>query len=335
MKSTYTLDNGVFVKSSAAVIGPLEKDGNLVQYMDKSYDDIYMGEKNWESAEQRLYKDAIELVLEKGKMNVNDINAVFGGDLINQNVISHYVMRDLDIPYIGMYGACSTSMETVLNASLLINSGQMEKAIAVTSSHNKAAERQYRYPIEYGNKRPDTATFTVTGAGAVCLSNEVSDIRVKAVTIGRIIDAKEKNPYDMGSAMAPAASDTIIRHLTDLNLTPDYYDMIITGDLSEYGSKVLVDILKDQGYDLSQIHNDCGNLIYSPNQKSVVHAGGSGCACCAVVTYGYLFDLLRTKQVNRILVLATGALHNPVMSLQKESIPCVAHAVAFERVMLE
>lgn len=332
MKATYVLDNGVFVKSEGTVIGPLEKEGNLAQYMDLTHDDIYCGEKNWENAEMRMYQQAIRLAMEKGNVTTNDLDAVFGGDLINQNVISHYVLRDFDVPYIGMFGACSTSMETLLTASLLINGGQMKQAIAVTSSHNKATERQYRYPIEYGNKRPDTASFTVTGAGAVLVSKDVSDIRVKSVTIGRVIDAKEKNPYDMGSAMAPAASDTIIRHLNDIGVGPDYYDMIVTGDLSEYGSKVLLDILSDQGYNLQDIHDDCGLMIYSPKQKSTVHAGGSGCACCAVVTYGYLFHLLRTGELNRILVVATGALHNPTMILQKDSMPCIAHAVAFERV---
>ena len=331
MKSTYSLDNGVFIKSAGTVVGPLEKQGNLIEYMDFSYDDPYCGEKSWEKAEMRLFQDAIQLAMEKAKVTVNDLDAIFGGDLMNQHIVSHYVMRHFDVPYLNMFGACSTSMETLLTAALLINSRQMKQAIAVTSSHNKAAEKQYRYPIEYGNKRPDTASFTVTGAGAVCISEDVSDIRVKSVTIGRVIDAKENNPYDMGSAMAPAASDTIIRHLNDLGVGLDYYDMIVTGDLSEYGSKVLLDIMKGQGYNIDDIHDDCGNMIYAPEQKGTVYAGGSGCACCAVVTYGYLFDLLRKGEVNRILVVATGALHNPLMIMQKETMPCIAHAVAFER----
>lgn len=331
MKGTFVLDNGVFVKSTGTVVGPFEKEGNLIGYMDLSYDDIYCGEKSWEKAEMRLYQDAINLVMEKAHITVDDLDAIFGGDLINQNVISHYVLRYYPVPYLGMFGACSTAMETLLTASLLINSGQMKQAIAVTSSHNKAAERQYRYPIEYGNKRPKTASFTVTGAGAICLSQDVSDIRVKSVTIGRVIDAKEKNPYDMGSAMAPAASDTIIRHLNDLGVGIDYYDMIVTGDLSEYGTKVLRDIMRSQGYNIDAVHDDCGLMIYSPKQKKTVNAGGSGCACCAVVTYGYLFHLLKMGEVNRILVVATGALHNPTMIMQKESMPCIAHAVAFER----
>jgi stage V sporulation protein AD len=333
MKSTYTLDNGVYIKSSGTVVGPLEKQGQLGDYYDKSYDDSYCGEKSWEKAEMRLLRDAIDLTMESGNLKPEDVNAILAGDLINQEVISNYTMRNLDVPFLGMYGACSTSMETLLTASLLVNSGQFKTAIAATSSHNKTAERQYRYPVEYGNKKPATATFTITGAGACSVSQEKSDIKVTSVTIGRVIDAKEKNPNDMGCAMAPAASDTIIRHLEELGVKADHYDMIVTGDLSEFGSKVLVDILKDQNIDLTHIHNDCGNMIFTPEQKKTVRAGGSGCACSAVVTYGYLLDLLRKQELKRILVVATGALLNPVMTLQGDSIPCIAHAVALERVM--
>lgn len=332
MQATYVLKHNVYVQSTGTVVGPLEQQGRIGHLFDFAYNDIYCGEKNWEKAEMRLLQEAIRIAMEKGKLKDSDVNCVLAGDLINQNVITNYALRDFQIPLLGMYGACSTSMETLLTAALLVDSGHFQCAIAAASSHNKSAERQYRYPTEYGIKRPETATYTVTGAGACVISRVPSDIKITSVTIGKILDAKEKNPNDMGCAMAPAASDTILQHLRDLNIQPDYYDYIVTGDLSKYGSMVLVDIMKDEGYDISQIHDDCGKIIYFEKQNREINAGGSGCACCAVVTYSYLFDLLRKHQAKRILVVATGALLNPVMTLQKETIPCIAHAVAFERV---
>lgn len=332
MKSSYELNNGVYIKGTGTVVGPLETEGKVGQYFDKSYKNNYCGEDNWEKAEQRLLKDAIHLTLNHAKLEEKDINAILAGDLINQSVISNYSMRDFDIPFLGMYGACSTSMETLLTGSLLVNSKQFKNVICATSSHNKTAERQYRYPTEYGNKRPGTSTFTVTGSGAACVSSDISDIKVTSVTIGRVIDAEINDPNDMGSAMAPAASDTIIRHLEELNLKPSHYDMIVTGDLSKVGSKLLLDIMQDKGYDITNQHDDCGKIIFDQDQEKITFSGGSGCACCAVVSYGYILHLLKTNKIRRVLIVATGALLNPVMILQKETIPCIAHAVALERV---
>ena len=237
-------------------------------------------------------------------------------------------MRNFPFPFFGIYGACSTSVQGLLMAALLIQSNNFTNIVAATSSHNSTAERQFRYPTEYGGPKPDTAHYTVTGAGSAVVSSEKSSIRIKAGTIGRVIDAQHKDANDMGSAMAPAASDTIIRHLKALNIEPDYYDMIITGDLAKIGSSVLLDIMQEENYDISKLHADCGKLIYSDKQK--VFSGGSGCACCAVVTYGYIKQLMENKKLKRVLVVATGALLNPVMMLQKESIPSIAHAVSLE-----
>lgn len=329
-KATYELKSGIFIKGTGTSVGPLEKAGPMGEYFDRDHEDNYCGEKNWESAEQRLLDDAITLSIAKSGLTNEDIDLVLTGDLINQNVISNYVMRDFDIPFLGMYGACSTSMQTLLTAALLINNGQFQHIVSAASSHNSSAERQFRYPTEYGGPKPDTMTYTVTGAGASVVSSDKSDIKITSVTIGRVIDSKQNNPNDMGSAMAPAASDTIIRHLKDLDIKPSYYDMIVTGDLSKVGSKILLEIMKEEGYDIENIHDDCGMLIYSDDQP--VFAGGSGCACCAVVTYGYIKNLLDINKIKRVLVVATGALLNPVMILQKETIPCIAHAVAFEKV---
>ncbi|HEY8364294.1 MAG TPA: stage V sporulation protein AD [Haloplasmataceae bacterium] len=327
-KATYIFDN-VYLKGTGTAVGPMEKQGPLGQYFDRDYPDNYCEEKNWESAEQRLLRDAINISIVNAGLNVKDIDLILAGDLINQNVISNYVMRDFAVPFLGMYGACSTSMQTLLTASLLINGKEFQHIVAAVSSHNSTAERQFRYPTEYGGPKPPTTTYTVTGAGSAVVSSDKTEIKITSCTIGRVFDANQKDPNDMGSAMAPAASDTIIKHFNDLNLSPDYYDLIVTGDLSQVGSKVLLDIMKEEGFDISKIHDDCGKLIYSEDQR--VFAGGSGCACCAVVTYGYIKDLLKKNLVRRVLVVATGALLNPVIMLQKESIPCIAHAVSLEK----
>lgn len=327
--STYVFDNIVYLGGTGTSVGPLEKEGPLGETFDRSYKDNYCGEKNWEKAEQRLLDDAITISIVKSGLLNEDIDLILSGDLINQNVISNYVMRDYEVPFLGMYGACSTSMQTLLTAALLINSKQFNNIVVAASSHNSTAERQYRYPTEYGNQKPETTTFTVTGSGAAVVSNKKSEIKITSVTIGKVIDSKQNNPNDMGSAMAPAASDTIIKHLKDLNIEPSYYDMIVTGDLSEIGSNILLDIMQKENYNINDIHDDCGKLIYSEDQK--VFSGGSGCACCAVVTYGFIKNLLLKGKVKKVLVVATGALLNPVMILQKETIPCIAHAVAFEK----
>jgi len=328
-KASVVFEDNVYLKGTGTSVGPLEKAGPLGEFYDRDHKDNYCGEKNWESAEQRLLNDAITISIVNSGLDTEEIDLVIAGDLMNQSVISNYVMRDIDIPFLGMYGACSTSMQTLLTASLLINSKEFNHIVAATSSHNSAAERQFRYPTEYGGQKPKTMTYTVTGAGAAVVSQEKSSIKITSITIGRVIDAMQKDPNDMGTAMAPAASDTIIRHLKDLNISPDYYDMIVTGDLSNVGTKVLLDIMQEEGYEIDKRHEDCGRLIYSENQP--VFAGGSGCACCAVVTYGYIKKLLEINKIKKVLIVATGALLNPVMILQQETIPCIAHAVAFEK----
>ncbi|QVK16996.1 stage V sporulation protein AD [Mycoplasmatota bacterium] len=328
-KATVVFNDTVYLKGTGTSVGPLEKEGPLGEYFDRDYKDNYCGEKNWENAEERLLSDAITIAIVSSGLDNENIDLAIAGDLINQNVISNYVMRDFDIPFLGMYGACSTSMQTLLTASLLINSKEFTNIVAAACSHNSTAERQFRYPTEYGGQKPKSMTYTVTGAGAAIVTNKKSSIKISSVTIGRVIDANQNDPNDMGCAMAPAASDTIIRHLKELNISPDYYDMIVTGDLSKVGSRVLLDIMREEGYNIDKLHEDCGKLIFTDKQP--VFSGGSGCACCAVVTYGYIKNLLEINKIKRVLVVATGALLNPVMMLQKETIPSIAHAVAFEK----
>ncbi|MDQ0233576.1 stage V sporulation protein AD [Metabacillus malikii] len=328
-KQTWQFENPIYVQASGTAVGPKESEGPLGQYFDIKHDELHCGEDNWELAERRLMREAIDECLRKADKSTDEIDLLLAGDLLNQNVTANYVARKANIPFLCMFGACSTSMETLAVGSALVDGGYAKNAIAATSSHNATAERQFRYPTEYGGQKPDTATFTVTGSGAVLISQEKSDIRITAATIGRVADLGINNPFDMGSAMAPAAAETIASHFKDLNRTPEDYDLILTGDLSGVGSPIVKDLLNDEGYDVYENHNDCGLMVYRPDQK--VFAGGSGCACSAVVTYGYIFDELRRGNLNRVLIVATGALLNPVMIQQKETIPTIAHGVVFER----
>ena len=325
-KHSWRFDNSVYLQDTATAVGPLESQGPLAEYFDVKYDEPYCGQKSWEQAESQLMRSAISKVLNKCKLKDGDISVSFAGDLVNQIVPTHYVFREFNIPFFGVYGACSTSMESLLLSSIFIDSENANLALAATSSHNSTAERQYRNPTEYGGPKPDTAQYTVTGSGVAIVGHKKTPIRIESGTVGVIVDAAQNNPNDMGSAMAPAAAQTIKQHLTDFKLDPSYYDLILTGDLAHVGSPILIDILKNEGLDISQNHNDCGKLIFSEDQS--VFAGGSGCGCCAVVTYGYIKELLIQKKIKRVLVVATGALLNPIILQQKETIPCIAHAVA-------
>ncbi|WP_209122749.1 stage V sporulation protein AD [Alkalihalobacillus sp. BA299] len=327
-KQTWHFTEDIYVEATGTAVGPYESKGPLSESFDKCYDNLYCGEKNWELAERRLMTDAITLCLQKVNKKETEINLLLAGDLLNQNVTSNYVARQLKIPYLGMFSACATSMETVAVGSSLINGGFARSIIVATSSHNATAERQFRYPTEFGGQKPDTSTFTVTGAGALLLSKKPSSIKITHATVGRVVDMGIKNPFNMGTAMVPAAVDTIITHLEDTGRSENDYDLIVTGDLSTIGSKVLSELLREQGIILKNNYQDCGVMIFSRDQP--VFAGGSGCACPAVVTYGHLLGEMQLGKIKRMLVVATGALMSPTMMQQKESIPCIAHGVVFE-----
>lgn len=329
-KQTWQFENRLFVQSSGTAAGPKEADGPFGKLYDKTYDDLHCGEDNWELAERRLMEDAIEYALKKGNYTKEDIDFFLAGDLLNQNVTANYAARQNKIPFLCMFGACSTSMETLSVGSALVDGGFANRVMAATSSHNATAERQFRYPTEYGGQKPDTAQSTISGAGAVIVSRDESDIMITSATIGKVADLGITDPFDMGSAMAPAAADTIAQHFKDLNSKPEDYDLILTGDLASVGSPILKDLLKEDGYDVYANHNDCGLMIYRPDQN--VFAGGSGCGCSAVVTYSHIFNELKSGNLQRVMVVATGALLSPTMIQQKESIPTIAHAVVFERV---
>ncbi|MCA0970285.1 stage V sporulation protein AD [Halobacillus litoralis] len=328
-KQTWVYDNPVYIQASATAVGPLEGEGPLKDYFDHVYDDLHCNEDNWELAERALMVDSVHRCLQKAGVDESNVDLLLAGDLLNQNVTGNYVARQLGIPLLGMFGACSTSMETLATASALVSSGYAKQAMVAVSSHNATAERQFRYPTEYGGQKPQTATFTVTGSGAALVSTKPSEIRVEAATIGKVLDYKLKDPFDLGSAMAPAAWSTIKTHLEDMGRVPSDYDLIATGDLSAVGTPILRDLLKQDGLDVSEVHNDCGLMVYHSDQP--VFSGGSGCACSAVVTYSKLIEELKNGTYNRILVVATGALMSPTMVQQKETIPGIAHAVVLTK----
>lgn len=321
--------NQVYIQAAATVTGPSEQQGPLKEYFDYSFDNLHCNEKNWESAERALLKKSIDLCMSKTNIRQDAIDLFISGDLLNQNVSSNYAARDIPSPFLCVFGACSTSMETVAIGSSLIDSGNCNNVLASTSSHYSTAERQFRYPTEYGGQKPDTATTTVTGAGTILLNNKPSDILVEGATIGKVIDYGQTDPLDMGSAMAPAAADTIVQHMKDFGRKPEDYDLILTGDLSSVGSPIVKKMTEQSGFDMEGVHRDCGLMIYNPNQQ--VFAGGSGCACSAVVTYGYVLQQLKENKLKRVLIVATGALLSPTLVQQKETIPCIAHGVVLQR----
>ncbi len=315
--------------SSAAVGGPFEAKGAVADDFDMLHQDLWLGQDSYEKAEKKLLEQACEIAIQKANMKKEDIQFFISGDLMNQIISSSFAARTLGAPYLGIFGACSSSMEGLAIGSLLIDSKSAEYVISATSSHNAATEKQFRYPTEYGSQKPPTAQWTVTGAGAAVLSQNGNGPRVTSATIGRVIDMGISDPFNMGGAMAPAAVDTIEAHFRDLNIEPSYYDLIATGDLGKVGHHIAGDLLAKHGLDIPKsIFTDCGLLIYKEDQPVI--AGGSGCGCSATVTFGHLLNRMKNKELNRILVIATGALLSPISYQQKESIPCIAHAVSIE-----
>lgn len=326
---TWVFESKPVIISSAAVGGPFEAQGNLAKDFDLLHGDIWLGQDSYEQAEKKLLEQACETAIKKSGLKKEDIQFFFSGDLMNQIMPSSFTARTLSIPYLGIYGACSSSMEGLSLASLLVDTGFAENALVGTSSHNGACEKQYRYPTEYGAQKPPTAQWTVTGAGAAIVAKKGNGPRVAASTIGRVIDMGLSDPFNMGAAMAPAAVDTIESHFRDLNLSPSDYDLIATGDLGKVGHRIAGDLLTKHGLDIPvEKLTDCGILMYKEDQP--VLAGGSGCACVATTTFGHLLNRMRKGELNKILVIATGALLSPMSYQQKETIPCIAYAVSIE-----
>lgn len=303
--------------------------GPLAKYFDKCVDDEFYGESSWEKAESKFIKDTTNLVLSKSGITNKDIDFCFAGDLLNQCISSTFGLREINIPFFGIFGACSTFVEALILGSMSIDGNFANNVLCAVSSHFCSAEKQFRFPLELGNQRPPTSQWTVTGSGACILSKEGTGPYITHITPGKIVDMGIKDANNMGSAMAPGAIDTLIAHLADTSRSPDYYDAIITGDLGYIGRDIVLEIANSKGYNLKNNYNDCGILIFDKNKQDT-HSGGSGCACSATVFSGYLYKELKNKRLKKLLLITTGALTNSTTSQQGESIPGIAHAVSIE-----
>ncbi|MGG4442348.1 stage V sporulation protein AD [Brevibacillus fortis] len=313
----------------AAIGGPFEATGPLAEDFDILHGDLNLGQDSWEKAEKVLLEEACSKAVEKAGLTKEQINFMLAGDLMNQIISASFSARTLSIPFLGIFGACSTAMEGLALAALMVNSQSADFVLAATSSHNGAAEKQYRYPTEYGSQKPPTAQWTVTGAGAAVVASQGSGLRITGATIGHVVDMGLTDPFNMGAAMAPAALSTIESHFRDFQIPHDHYDLIVTGDLGRTGHAILSDLLPKHRMQIPlERYIDCGKLIYGENPN--VWSGGSGCGCIATVTYGHLLRRMKQGEWKRILLIATGALLSPLSFQQGESIPCIAHAVAVE-----
>ncbi len=326
-RNTFIMNKPPSVHSYAAIVGKKEGDGPLGKHFDAVYQDTYFGQDSWEKAESEMLRLTVLKALEKGGLTKEDVNYMFAGDLLNQCTTTSYGLRDLEIPLLCVYGACSTMAESLLLASLMTDSGIGGNVAAVTSSHFCSAERQFRFPLSYGGIRTPTAQWTCTASGAAIVTPQ-SDIGpyIKGVTIGKIVDMGVCDANNMGAAMAPAAAYVIKTHLNDRGLTPEDFDLIITGDLGRVGGTLLIELLAEEGINISSRYKDCGTMMFDYENQDV-HAGGSGCGCCASVLCGYFLDKVRSGEYKNILFCATGALMSTTITQQGESIPGISHAV--------
>lgn len=329
-KQTIKLSSPPSIISTATIVGPKEGQGPLAGYFDIILEDDYFGEESWEKAESKMQREAVKSAMKASNKGSSEVNFMLAGDLLNQIISSSFAARELQMPFIGLYGACSTMAESIGIGSMLIDGGFADSVACATSSHFSSAERQYRSPLEQGLQRPLFAQWTVTGAGASILSQAGSGPYVTHVTIGKVVDFGIKDANNMGAAMAPAAVDTITAHLNDTGRTPEYYDLIITGDLGIVGKTIAIDMIKKEGFNVEKVFDDCGAMIFDP-EKQDTHAGGSGCGCSAVVLNGYLYKEIKKGRLRNVLLVATGALLSPTTTWQGESIPSIAHAIAIEK----
>ncbi|WP_199731691.1 stage V sporulation protein AD [Cohnella endophytica] len=329
-KRSWVFPKPPVIIATGTVAGPEEGEGPLASEFDLVHPDLEMGQPTWEKAERLMLEQATDIALQHAGLKKEQLSFYIGGDLMNQIISNTFAARTLGTPFLGVFGACSTSMESLAIASLIVGAGAGNYAMAGTSSHNCTVEKQFRYPTEYGSQKPPTAQFTVTGAGASIVAKEGKGPVVTAATIGKVMDLGIKDPFNMGAAMTPAAVDTIQGHLQDTGREPGYYDLIVTGDLASVGHPLANEMLRRNGVQMEQTKFlDCALMIFDV-EKQKVQAGASGCACSAIVTYGHLLKRIQKGELRRILVVATGALHSPLTYQQGESIPCIAHAVAIE-----
>ncbi len=328
MKRTIYFKNKPTIVGTGTIAGPKESSGSIAKYIKNKLDDDMYGEESYEKAESKMLFNAIKTAIDDSKKKDNEIDALIAGDLLNQIVASTFAARNFRFGYLGVYNACATFTEALTLGATLIDGGYMKNVVCATSSHFSSAERQYRYPLELGSTRPPQAQWTVTGAGACVLSSEGSGPKITCATIGKIIDFGVIDANNMGAAMAPAASDSLFTHFKETGLTPDDYDLIVTGDLGVLGSRALKDLIWEKGFDIEKQHVDCGELVYNICEDE--YQGGSGAGCSSLVFSSYLYNKLKNKKLNKILLIATGALLSSLSTQQGESIPAIAHAVSLE-----
>ena len=327
-KQTILFDNPPTILECASIVGPKEAEGPLCKYFDQTLEDEFWGEKSWEKAESKIIKETVNLVISKSGISNQEIDICFAGDLLNQCISSNFGLRDANVPFFGVFGACSTFVESMSLAAICSESFA-NYSLCATSSHFCSAEKQFRFPLELGNQRPQSAQWTVTGSGSAIISKTGQGPYITAITPGKIVDMGIKDANNMGAAMAPAFADTLVTHFLDTGRTPNYYDAIISGDLGYVGKDIVIDIMASQGYNIKSNYNDCGILIFDKNKQDT-HSGGSGCGCAATVFSGYLYKQLQDRKIKRLLLIATGALMNSTSSQQGESIPGIAHAISIE-----
>lgn len=327
-KQSITFKQPPYIVNYASIVGQKEGEGPLGKYFDVIENDPMVGKDNWEEAESELQKRAAMTALQKAGLKPEDIRYLFSGDLLGQIIASSFGMLELQIPMFGLYGACSTAGESLSLAAMTVAAGYADHCLAVTSSHFASAEKQFRYPLEYASQRPLSTTWTVTGSGAFIVGKK-GKVKITGITPGKMMDYGVKDSMNMGAAMAPAAADTIYQHFQDFDRTPEDYDLIVTGDLGVVGRELVLDLLRQKGYDLTKQYFDCGIAIFDDSTQDT-HSGGSGCGCSAVTLAGYLLPKLERDELKRILFLPTGALLSTVSFNEGQSIPGICHGVVLE-----
>ena len=314
--------------ATGTIAGPKESAGIVGSFVDMALDDDMFGESTFEKAECKMLSYAIDTAISNADLDRERIDVLFSGDLLNQIISASFAARDFEIPFLGVYSACSTMSESIMLAASMVNAGYVKSAVAATGSHFASAERQYRYPLEQGTTRPPQSQWTVTGAGACVISDGDRGIKIVNATMGKVVDYGVTDVNNMGAAMAPACCHTLIQHFRDTNTTPEDYDLILSGDLGALGSRILKDLCWEKGVDISSRHVDCGEIVYKVIEDEF--QGGSGAGCSAVVFNSYVYSKMKSKLFKRVLFAATGALLSTDSSGQGESIPCISHAVQLE-----
>jgi len=328
-KQTIVFKNQPSVIGYYAIAGMKEGLGNLKDYFQMILEDDLFGEKSFEKSERKIIEEAIKNAIQDANLEISDIDVLVCGDLLNQIISSSFAARNLDLPYVGVYGACSTMAESLAIGATLIDGGYIKNVACSTGSHFSSAERQYRFPLELGNQRPPTSQWTVTGSGCTILSKTESKVKIANATFGKVVDFGLNDVKNMGAAMAPAAMSTIIAHFEDTNTKPQDYDLILTGDLGKLGSEILRDLMENKGYTLGKNYTDCGHMMFSDSQKTFQGASGAGCS--AIVLNSYVLKKMFEGEYKKVLFCATGALLSTVSSQQGETIPGICHCVELIR----